>query len=247
MKRFIFALHKELIKLAHHKKYIVLLALGILVSIIRRGGAALVTRLSGGIVSVKANMPLEMLPFAVEILVPVMMFIAVSDLFTREYSEDTLKASLMQPVSRFKLLSAKAAAVVILGAVSLMVMYIANTLIHLASGGTSSGAASALAAYLIDIIPLIGIAFLGIFINVSLKGPTSATLLSLAVYALMKYMGLYVAGSESFLFTAGAKLHVMLLGSALPLHVLLNKTGILLGSILILYSLSYIIFDKKNV
>ncbi len=247
MKRFAFALQKELTKLAHHKKYIVLIVLGILVSVIRRGGAALVARLSEGYVSVKANMPLEMLPFAVEILVPVIMFIAVSDLLTHEQSEDTLKACLMQPVSRFKLLTAKAAAVVILGAVSLMIMYVANTALHLLSGGAVSGVGSALAAYLIDIIPLIGVAFLGIFINVCLKGPTSATLLSLAMYALMKYMGLYVAGSESFLFTAGAKLHVMLLGSTLPFHVLLNKAGILLGSILILYSLSYIIFEKKNV
>lgn len=247
MKRFTFALQKELIKLVHHKKYIVLLALGILVSIIRRGGAALIARLSDGTVSVKANMPLEMLPFAVEILVPVIMLIAVSDLFTHEYSEDTLKASLMQPVSRFKLLTAKAAAVVILGAVSLMIMYIANTALHLFSGSNLSGIGSAFAAYLIDIIPLIGIAFLGILVNVCLKGPTSATLLSIALYALMKYMGLYVAGSESFLFTAAAKLHVMLLGSTLPFHVLLNKAGILFGSILILYSLSYIIFDKKNV
>lgn len=247
MKQFTFALQKELIKLSHRRKYIVLLILGILVSIIRRGGAALLTRLSGGSISVKANMPLEMLPFAVEILVPVIMFIAVSDLFTHEYSEDTLKANLIQPVSRFKLMSAKAAAVVIWGAGALMVMYITNTLIHLVSGGTVSGACSALAAYLIDIIPLIGIAFLGILINVCLKGPTSATLLSLAVYALMKYMGLYAAGSESFLFTASAKLHVMLLGSTLPFHILLNKSGILLGSILILYSISYIIFDRKNI
>jgi ABC-2 type transport system permease protein len=247
MKRFTFALQKELIKLIHHKKYAVILILGILVSVIRRGGSALIARISDGNVALKSNIPLEMLPFAVEILVPIIMFIAVSDLFTHEYSEDTLKACLIQPVSRFKLLTAKAAAVVILGAVSLLVMYFANTIIYILSGGSTETVVTSLAAYLIDIIPLIGIAFLGIFINVCLKGPTSATLLSLALYALMKYMGLYIAGSESFLFTASAKLHVMLLGNTLPLRVLLNKTGILFGSILILYSLSYIIFDKKNI
>lgn len=247
MKRFTFALHKELIKLTQHKKYIVLTVLGILVSIIRRGGTALITRMSGGTVSLKSNLPLEMLPFAVEFLVPIIIFIAAADLFTHERSEDTLKAALLQPASRFKVLSAKTAAIVIMGASSLMALYLANTVIHLLSGGTVGNAFAALAAYLIDIIPLIGIAFLGVLINVCLKGSTSATLLSLAVYAIMKYMGLFVSGAGSFLFTASAKLHIMLLGKTLPFTVLMNKMGILLGSILILYSLSYIIFDKKNI
>lgn len=247
MRRFLFALQKELTKLLRRKKYAVFFLLGVLASVLRSGGAALVTRLSGGAVSVKTNLPLEMLPFSVEILVPIIMFIAASDLITREQSEDTLKACLMQPVSRFKLLSAKTAAVIILGAAELVAMWAANTAIHLVSGGAASGVAAALAAYLIDIIPLVGIAFLGVLINVCLKSPASAILLSLAVYALMKYMGLYVAGSASLLFTAGAKLHTMLLGQPLPPGVLLNKAGILFGSILILYSLSYIIFDKKNI
>ncbi len=247
MKSFTFAMQKELLKLVCRKKYAILTVIGILVSVIRCGGAALITRLSQGAVSVKTNLPLEMLPFAVEILVPIIILIAASELFCNEYSNDTMKACLIQPLDRFKVLSAKAAAIVILGAASLLVMYIANTVIHLVSGGTFANAGYAFAAYVIDIIPLIGIAFLGILVNVCLNGPTAATLLSLAVYAAMKYIGLYVSGTQSFLFTAGAKLHIMLLGKTLPFNILLSKIGILAGSILILYSLSYIIFDRKNI
>ncbi len=247
MTRFMFAVQKELKKLLYKKKYIVMLVLGVLTSLIRWGGSALIVRFTDGVVVTKTNMILEMLPFAVEVLIPVIMFMAASDLFTHEYSSDTLKASLLQPVSRFRLLSAKALAILIHGSLALFIMYIANTLIQIISGGSLSGAFVAFAAYLIDVIPLIGIVFLGVFINTALKSPTTATLLSIAVYALMKYMGLYIAGSESFLFTASAKLHIMLLGSTLPFHVLMYKFGILLGSILILYSISYIMFDKKSI
>lgn len=247
MNTFLFALKKELYKLIHKKKYIVFILIGAAVSLIRWGGSALITRITEGHIVVKTNMTLEMLPFAVEILIPIIMFAAAADLFTHEYSADTLKMCLMQPVTRFKLLTAKAAAVVITGAVSLLVMYVANMVIQLISGGSLSQAPITLAAYLIDIIPLIGVAFLGILINVCLKGSASSMLLCLAVYGIMKYMGLYVAGSESFLFTANAKLHVMILGQTLPLRILMYKMGILFGSILILYSISYIIFDRKNV
>lgn len=247
MNNFLFVLNKELFKLIRKKKYIVFTVIGILVSIARWGGSALVSKLSQGTVTIKANIGLEMLPFAVEILIPIVIFIAVSDLFTHEYSSDTLKMSLLQPVNRFKLLSAKAAASLLMGAAILIILYFVNIAIQIFSGGNTGGLFVTFAAYLIDIIPLIGIAFLGVLINVSLKGPTSATLLSLAVYGVMKYMGLYVAGSASFLFTASAKLHLMLLGQPLPFHVLMYKFGILAGSILILYSLSYIIFERKNI
>lgn len=247
MNTFTFALKKELFKLAHRKKYLVFIILGALVSIGRWGGTALIAKLSLGQVVVKSNIALEMLPFAVEILIPIIMFIAISDLFTHEYSSDTLKLSLLQPITRFKLLSAKAAAVIILGGISLIAMYIINIIVQLISGGSVTNGLVTFAAYIIDIIPLIGIAFLGILVNVSLKGSTSATLLSLAIYGIMKYMGLYVSGTESFLFTASAKLHQLILGQAVPIHILMYKFGILAGSILILYSLSYIIFDRKNV
>ena len=247
MNTFLFALKKELYKLTHKKKYIVFILIGAAVSLIRWGGSALITRLTDGYVTMKTNMTLEMLPFAVEILIPIIMFIAAADLFTHEYSADTLKMCLLQPITRFKLLTAKAAAVVITGAASLLIMYIVNMIIQLLSGGSIAQAPVTLAAYIIDILPLIGVAFLGILINVCLKGSASSMLLCLAVYAVMKYMGLYVAGSESFLFTASAKLHVMILGQALPMHILMYKMGILFGSILILYPVSYIIFDKKNV
>ena len=82
--------------------------IGVAVSFIRWGGSALITRITEGHIVVKTNMTLEMLPFAVEILIPIIMFAAAAgSFFTHEYSADTLKMCLMQPVTRFKLLSRK--------------------------------------------------------------------------------------------------------------------------------------------
>lgn len=184
MNTFLFALKKELYKLIHKKKYIVFILIGAAVSLIRWGGSALITRITEGHIVVKTNMTLEMLPFAVEILIPIIMFAAAADLFTHEYSADTLKMCLLQPVTRFKLLTAKAAAVMITGAVSLLVMYAANMLIQLISGGSLSQAPVTLAAYLIDIIPLIGVAFFG---NINKRLPQGLGILDASVPCGIRY------------------------------------------------------------
>lgn len=247
MTGFLFTLRNEFYKLRHRKKYIVLLVLGAAVCMMRWGGSALVNRFSGGTVTVKSNMLMELLPFMVEILIPLILLMAVTDLFSSEYSADTLKACLLKPVSRFKLLAAKGAAAFLLGTGALLVMYGVCLVVQGISGGSLAQWAPTLAAYAIDLIPLAGVALLGILVNVSVKSPTLAMLLSLAIYAIMKYMGYYIAGSESFLFTSYAKWHSLFLGTALPLNVILYKIGIVVGSILILFSVSYIIFDKKDI
>lgn len=247
MNRFMFAYKKELTKLMHRKKYIVLTILGAMVSIFRYGGSLLIARMSGGIASLPAKLSLAMLPFAVEILAPIVILFAVCDLFAAELSDDTMKTCLLQPLTRFRLLTAKAAAALTSGAAALMAMLVVNLIIQLIAGIGFTGFGSALAAYLIDIIPLVGIVFLGTTVNLLVSAPAGAAVVSLAVYAVMKYLGLYTAAANAFLFTAGAKLHLILLGHTLPPAALLCKLGILLGSILILYSISYIIFDRKNI
>ena len=247
MSRFMFAYKKECFKLLRRKKYIVLVILGALVSIVRYGGMAFLTHVSDNSLKIPSRMSLEMLPLAVEVLAPIVILFAVCDLFASELTGDTMKVCLLQPVSRFKLLTAKALAALSAGAVSLLVMFIVNLIIQIIAGNGFSGIGAAFAAYLIDIVPLVGIVFLGITVNLLIGAPAGAAVCSLAVYAAMKYLGLYTAAANTLLFTAAAKLHQMLLGHTLPFGALMCRLGILFGSILILYSVSYIIFDKKNI
>lgn len=246
MNTLMFAYEKELFKLLNKKKYYVITIIGILISVLRFGGSVLIAKLSGGTFNIRSSIAMEMLPISVEIIVPLILFIAVSDLFTNEYASDTMKSCLMQPVNRFNLLTVKAAAALTVGVGSLIVMYIVNMIIQTINGVSPANAPLIFLAYVIDIIPLIGIVFLGIIINVLLRSPVSATLLCLALYAVMKYAGIYVSGADAFLFTSIAKLHALIIGTPLPFNMLMCKLGILFGSILILYSVSYILFEKRN-
>ena len=103
-----------------------------------------------------------------------------------------------------------------------------------------------IAAYLINLIPLKAIVSMALLINMISKSPTLAMLLCIVVYVFFKYLNYYITPVGQMVFTAYSQWHKIWIGNVLPFTALISKIGILFGSILILYTLSYIIFDSKD-
>ena len=220
--------------------------LGALICLLRLGGNLLIAKVSGGEVLIKSNLIMSMLGFVTDILVPLIAFMAVTDLFASEAQEDTLKASLMRPLTRFKVMTSKSLAVFILSCVVMLVMFAACLVMQIVSGNSLSIVPQSLAAYLIDMIPIISLVAMALLINMISKSPTLAMLLCIVVYIFFKYLNLYVSPLGQMVFTAYTQWHKIWIGSQLPIGSLMAKAGILFGSVLILYTLSYIIFDSKD-
>lgn len=246
MKALITNTKSELYKLLIKKKYIVITVIGALICVLRLGGNVLIAKLSGGEVVIKSNLIMEMIGFVTDILIPLIIFMAVTDLFASETQEDTLKASLMRPLTRFKVMTSKSLAAFILGAAALLAMFFICLIIQIISGNSLSAVPHTFAAYVIDMIPILALVSMAVLINMLSKSPTLAMLLCIVVYALFKYMNYYVSPMGQMIFTAYSQWHKIWIGTALPLTALLSKIGILFGSILILYIVSYIIFEKKD-
>lgn len=236
----------ELYKLIIKKKYIVITIIGALVCVLRLGGSVLVAKVSGGDVVIKSNLIMEMIGFTVDILVPLVVFMAVTDLFASEVQEDTIKASLMRPMTRFKVMTSKSLAALILGAAVLVAMFAICLVMQILSGNGLGALPHTFASYLIDIIPIMSLVAMAVLINMLSKSPTLAMLLCIVVYAVFKYMNYYVSPVGQMVFTAYSQWHRIWIGTSLPVTALLSKMGILFGSVLILYTVSYIIFDRKD-
>ena len=187
-----------------------------------------------------------MLPFATDILVPLIVFMAVTDLFACEIQDDTIKASLMLPLTRFKVMLSKTLAAFFTGCIVMLVMMIVCFIIQLIGGMGMQRMPAQVMAYVLDMLPIIGIAALAVLINLIAKGPTLSMLLCIAVYVFFKYLNLYVSPVGQMVFTAYSQWHRLWIGSLLPMSAMLPKLGIILGSVLILFTLSYIIMDKKD-
>lgn len=236
----------EFAKLLTRKKYIVITILGALICILRLGGSALIAKLSDGAVVIKSNLTMEMVGFVMDILVPLIIFMAVCDLFSGEAQDDTFKASLMRPLTRFKVMMSKSLAAFFLGCASVLVMLVICLIIQIISGISPSSISQTLAAYFIDMIPILSVVSMAVLINMLSKSPTLAMLLCIVVYIFFKYLNFYVSPLGQMIFTAYSQWHKIWIGSSLPLTALLSKIGILFGSVLILYTSSYIIFDRKD-
>lgn len=236
----------EFSKLIMKKKYIVLVILGAAVCFLRLGGTMLISALSQGEIVIKSSLVLSMLGFTTDILVPLIVFMAVTDLFASEIQEDSFKAALMRPLSRFKVMTSKVLAVFFLGAVTMLVMFAACLIIQLISGRGFVGAAQGLLIYCVDIIPVFALICMALFVNMTAKGPTLSMLICIAVYIFFKYLNLYVSPLGQMIFTAYSQWHKILVGATLPFGALISNLGIWLGSVLILYTASYIMFERKD-
>lgn len=246
MKALILSTKSELQKLLTRKKYLVITILGALICLLRLGGNLLIAKVSGGEVVIKSNLIMSMLGFVTDIIIPLIVFMAVTDLFASEVQEDTLKASLMRPLTRFKVMTSKSLAVFILSCAVMLVMFIACLVMQIVSGNSLSIVPQSLAAYLIDMIPIISLVAMALLINMISKSPTLAMLLCIVFYIFFKYLNLYVSPLGQMVFTAYTQWHKIWIGSLLPVGALMAKAGILFGSVLILYTLSYIMFDSKD-
>lgn len=236
----------EFLKLANKKKYLVITILSALICLLRLGGAILIAKVSGGQMVIKGNLIFSMLRFVTDILVPLAVFMAVTDLFASEIQEDTFKASLMCPLTRFKVMISKCAAVWLLSCAVMLVMFTACFIMQLISGNGLSDTGHILLSYIIDMIPVIAMIGMALLINMISKSPTLAMLLCVVVYIFFKYLNLYVSPVGQMIFTAYLQWHKIWIGSALPIGALASKLGILFGSVLILYTASYIILDRKD-
>ena len=247
MKAFMTNTKTELYKLLCKKKYTVLTVLGALIGLLVLGSYALVAHLSNGEIQVKANLMMSMLRFVTDILVPLVVFMAVTDLFASEVQEDTFKAALTRPATRFKVMSAKAFAAFLIGCFSALSVFVLSCIFQLLfTGGGLNNIPFALASYLIDMIPVTALVSMALLINMLAKTPTFSLLMCIAVYVVFKCLNLYVSPIGQMIFTAYSGWHKIWLGTLQPFGSMLPKICILFGSVLILYSLSYIIFDRED-
>jgi len=241
----------ELIKLAHRKKYIVFAIFAILICISRVSIMWLSTVLSHGDFTLTiSNLALSMLPFFAEIFVPLIIFMAVTDLFASEMQENTLKAVLVRPVTRFKLMLSKALACFTVGAAIFLMIYISCTALEavFASSSRLGGyAIRNLGAYLIDLVPVFVLVLMSILINVICKTPSLSMFVCYLAYALMKYCNMFIPTINNALFTSYNQWHKLWIGSTLPFHALSAKIFLIAGSALIFFTAAYYLFDKKDI
>lgn len=142
MEQFRANLCNELFKLSKRKKYLVFLILGSLICVASALRVLIINYLTDGEVSRQAilgGLMTSNLPFVLLLFLPLMAIMAAGDLFVGEQADHTIRFSLMRPVGKGKLFFSKAAAVFLLCAFDLGVLYLVSTVAQVALGGGTEG------------------------------------------------------------------------------------------------------------
>lgn len=186
------------------------------------------------------------LTFILLLFLPLMAIMATCDLFVGEQVDHTIRFSLMRPVGKGKIFFSKAAAVFLLCAFDLAVMYVVTTLTQVCLGGGGEGILTSLGASLLDLIPLAVLVLFFALINQLVKGSSLTVLLCVVCYIGLLILGTYMPAVGGLVFTGYLRWHNLWIGITLPLLSLLPRIGLLAGYGLVFGCCGYLLFDRKE-
>lgn len=249
MTQFMANLKNELFKLRKRKKYAVFLLLGCLICVASALKLVIANYITDGGMSAEAvlgGLTSSNLPFFLLIFLPLMAIMASCDLFVGEQADHTIRFSLMRPVGKGKLFFSKAAAVFILCAFDLAVMYLVTTLTQVILGGGTQGIATSFLACLLDLIPLAVLVLFFSLVNQLVKGSSLTVLLCVVLYVGFIALGTYMPAIGGLLFTGYLRWHNLWIGVTLPILSMLPRIGLLAGYGLVFGCGGYLLFDRKE-
>jgi ABC-2 type transport system permease protein len=248
MRLYISAAKNEFSKLLSKRKFIVFFILEMAVVAIAALIQSLIVRVSEGNVGYNLiNTPLIMLSFFTYGYIPLIIFMAASDLFASEFHDGSIRATLMRPISRFKLFIAKASAVMLMAIIYLAALFLVTVLTDIILGGSISGFWRSFGSYVIDAFPIIVLVLMASLINQLTKSGSLSMLMCIFIYIALIVVGIVVPQMSGMLFTGYSQWHNLFLGQTIPFGALLAKIGLLAGYATVFLCAGYYLFEKRDI
>jgi ABC-2 type transport system permease protein len=234
----------ESTKLFKRTKYkILLICIGILCIAL-----GLISNFTGGLINVSlSNLPLNILSILTTVLIPLVIFMAVADLFAAEQENGTIKAVITRPISRNEILISKMISILIYVISILIITFIIGLAMGIFFGRTQViNIPEIFIAYVVSILPIIPIIFLSILISQLSKSSSSSVMLSVLIYIIIMLSGIIFPSISSMLFISYTNWYKLFIGAQMPIKSILVSIGLILGYSLIFFSGAYALFEKKE-
>lgn len=249
MERFKAALVNEIEKMYKKKKAIVIIIIS-LITIVFGQLMVIAIRSGFGIRGVSSTeFPLLVLSVFVNTILPLFTALVAIDIFTGEFSHNTMKIALTRPISRLKLFSAKIAAVAFFALINLMVVMILSTLtgfLFNTSSITMIGLIRIVVSYLVTVIPIMALAIIIIFFANVFRNSTAVFFLSIILFIAFKALEFVFPQYSSLFFTSYLGWYNLWISDAMPFMKILRQLLIMLGYGIMFFTAGYYLFDKKD-
>lgn len=248
MQPFKSAFINEIEKIFKRKKIVVAIILSVVVIIF---GQLIVSGVGLGLgirMTNSSDFPVVVLSFFAGFILPLFTVMVTIDVFAGEYNANTMKLSLLRPISRFKLFSAKITAIAFFALFNLFVFLILSSIFGLifnASYYTVFSVLRLLLAYIVTILPIMCFVLVTVILCHSLKNGTGIFFLLVLIYIVFNVISAFVPQISSLLITYDLSWYNLFLINQIPLLKILRVFLILSGYIIMLFSAGYYMFEKK--
>jgi len=247
MSKVLASFKNELFKLVARRKYIVLTIIGMLVCTVPPLIMSLFSAIARTDLRI-ADIAMGNATFVFDVWLPIIVFMAVTDLFCSEFRNNDIKISLMRPISRFKIYISKTLAVLCLVAVVAGAFFVINSLLEVAfnTTGALTNIGLSLAAFAVNLIPLFVLILMAALINQITNGSSLAMFLCIAVYVVLQYASIFIGWANGIFFVQYMQWDRILIGTMLPFGALLSRITLVFG-----YGITFLVvgawlFDRKE-
>ena len=238
-------------KLIRRKKYIVFLCIGVGICLIWAVLGRLLSEFAirqGGLSLRISPTPMGTLGFFLQILIPFLMFMGVTDLLTVEGAEQTMKAMAFRPVERWKLYASKILAVMIYAAMYLVCIFIVCATLNQLFGKPLRivELLIALTSYALTLIPLAVLASYAAMIALLGRSGTLTMFLLLLSYLLLSVLPVFFPILSEMLFTSYLSWYNLWIGALPSATKLMHMLIIVLGYGTVFFTAGSLIFERKE-
>ena len=251
MTAFYASYRNELTKLMRRKKYIVFLVIGAIICLgwaVLGGLASGAIGRFGGVAINLTPTPMGALGFFLQILIPFLIFMGVTDLITVEAAEGTMKGMICRPVERWKLYAGKLLAVMTYAAMYLALVFVVSSILNQAMGRPLSinEFLISFASYMLALPPLAVLAMFAALVALSGRSGSLIMLLLIASYLAMNVLPVIFPIFSELLFTSYLGWHRLWIGALPQGFRLIHIMSILAGYGVVFFMAGSLIFERKE-
>lgn len=247
MHNFKAAFMNELYKISKRKKITVaaivtfaIIALGALLT-------STVSNFAGINLTGNSEFALLCLPVFVYIAVPLFIIFVTNDLFCGEFSDNTVKTTLLTPATRVQIFSAKVCVVLVFAAYMLALAMVLGFVVGVIIGQTEYAFIRIFFSYLLSLLPIGVIVAMAALISNLAKGSGSSFLICVAVYILSGAAGLIYPSAVSFLPTGSMGMYILLGAPLISFGKIIRLLLICIGYSVMLYAAGISVFDAREI
>jgi len=250
MNSFKAAYFNELDKMYRKKKVVVLILLTLLAIAIGQVAVSGVRFQFGIRASGSAQFPILVLSVLINTLLPLFTVLMSIDIFSGEFSSNTMKISLLRPVSRFSLFTAKVAAIGSFILASLVLVVILATITGIVFNSSDNSIlflARVFLAYIVSALPILVFALLIVILSNIFKSGTSVFFLAILIFLGLKVISILYPQLSNILILPNFGWYNLFLSQSVDIVKVVNKFFVMAGYGIILFTAGFYLFDKKDI